>query len=606
LIVIAVALAVFCVAAEYVVRHAEPILRASLVDALSARFHSPVQLDRLDISLARGLQVRGAGLRILYLAGPTQPDQQQARAASSGGPAAPMLSVQQFSFRASLADLLHLRAHIARLYVEGVQVHIPPHSLNGLLVEENPAHHTRQPRIALSVAMLLCKNVKVFLDTTQPGKDPIQIEIENVQLNGAGTNRSMLYVADIINPKPIGKVHAFGHFGPWQAADPRATPLDGVYTFQNADLSTIKGLGGTLSSTGHFTGQLGRVAVQGTTSTPDFSLDVSSHPEPLSTRFQADVDGTTGDTMLTHVDARLKHSAFVTSGMVKRMPLGNGHEGHDIALTVNMAHGRIEDLLQLGTRTSPPLMTGDVSLQATLHIPPGKAPVPAKTQLVGKVAIHGVEFNNAKLQDQVDGLSMRAQGKPREVKAAQNDRRPEVASEMQADVSLANALMTVHSLTYQIPGATVLLDGVYSLDGNVFEFKGHVRTQATASQMVTGWKSFLLKPVDPFLKKNGAGLELPIAISGTKGDVKVGLAMHDANESPGAMITDLKQRDRRTRQAAAAKALTEKADREDVAAAHEKDLAKAEQIHNQAVRDRAEAQRDAAAASPATPASPSR
>jgi hypothetical protein len=87
----------------------------------------------------------------------------------------------------------------------------------------------------------------------------------------------------------------------------------------------------------------------------------------------------------------------------------------------------------------------------------------------------------------------------------------------------------------------VLMNGVYSLDGNLFEFKGHVRTDATASQMVTGWKSWLLKPVDPFLKKNGAGLELPIAISGTQGDVHFGLALHGtADESSTQMAQDLK------------------------------------------------------------------
>jgi hypothetical protein len=38
--------------------------------------------------------------------------------------------------------------------------------------------------------------------------------------------------------------------------------------------------------------------------------------------------------------------------------------------------------------------------------------------------------------------------------------------------------------------------------------------------MTTGWKSMLLKAVDPLLKKNGAGLEIPILISGTKSDPK--------------------------------------------------------------------------------------
>jgi hypothetical protein len=50
-----------------------------------------------------------------------------------------------------------------------------------------------------------------------------------------------------------------------------------------------------------------------------------------------------------------------------------------------------------------------------------------------------------------------------------------------------------------------------------------------------------LKGVDPFLKKNGAGLELPVSISGTKGDVNFGLALNgSANETPAQMKADLR------------------------------------------------------------------
>jgi hypothetical protein len=40
------------------------------------------------------------------------------------------------------------------------------------------------------------------------------------------------------------------------------------------------------------------------------------------------------------------------------------------------------------------------------------------------------------------------------------------------------------------------------------------------------WKSLLLKPVDPFFKKNGAGAEIPVKISGTKSAPKFGLDLH--------------------------------------------------------------------------------
>ena len=70
------------------------------------------------------------------------------------------------------------------------------------------------------------------------------------------------------------------------------------------------------------------------------------------------------------------------------------------------------------------------------------------------------------------------------------------------------------------------MNGVYSLDGQVFEFKGHVKTEASASQMVTGWKSILLMPFDKMLKKNGAGMELPVSkYSGTGDEPHFGLAL---------------------------------------------------------------------------------
>jgi hypothetical protein len=68
--------------------------------------------------------------------------------------------------------------------------------------------------------------------------------------------------------------------------------------------------------------------------------------------------------------------------------------------------------------------------------------------------------------------------------------------------------------------------GQYSLDGNVFDFDGTVRTKATASEMLTGWKSIVAIPFDPLFKKNGAGLQVPIKISGTKSDPKIGLDLN--------------------------------------------------------------------------------
>jgi hypothetical protein len=532
--VLAVCLLAVVLAAEYAIHHAEPVLRASVVQSLSARFHSPVELDDLHVSVTHGIVVHGAGLRILYLAGPTQPSMTELQ----GKLPPPMLSVKNFSFRISLHDIKRMNARIAIVQIDGLEVHIPPHTQDGVLTPHDTQQPARKPRINLVFGKIVCSDAKLFIETTKPGKDPLEFDIVNLQLTDVGLGRPMLYQADIVNPRPRGNVHAFGHFGPWQSADPRASAIDGVYTFERADLNTIKGLGGILSSTGHYTGQLGHITIDGTTNTPDFSLDISNHPVPLQTTFHAYVDGTSGDTTLDPVQATLGHSQFTCSGAVLRIK----GKGHDIALTVDMPHGRIEDILQLSLKSDPPPLTGDVTMKTKLHIPPGKERVAAKIQLAGGLTITSVHFANAKLQDRVDSLSMRAQGKPKDVKLAGSDRRPEVASLMAVNFALTHELMTVNTLHYDIPGAKVDLHGVYTLHGDLFEFKGHVRTEATASQMTTGWKSFLLRAVDPFLKKNGAGVELPIRISGSGSNVDFGLAFKDSDETTARMAADLRAR----------------------------------------------------------------
>jgi len=531
LVAVAIALGVFLIAllitAEYVAHHIGPMLRSSVITTLSNRFHSPVELDSLDVSVATGLKVEGRGLRILYLAGPTQPDLQQ----KQGLPAPPMVSVNHFIFHTSLHSLLHLKADIARVDIHGMDLHIPPHS--GAHMPHITASNSR---IKITVAKIFCKNVNLVIENSNPAKDPLSFAIQDLKLTDVvGAGQPMLYDAFLINPKPVGAIHATGHFGPWHSDDPRSTAVDGHYTFTNTDLNTIKGIGGTLSSTGDYAGRLDHITIDGTTTTPNFSLDISDHPVPLETTFHAYVDATNGDTTLAPVNATLLHSHFTAQGTV-----ANIHgKGHDINLTVNMPSGRIEDLLQLAMKSQPPIMRGNVTLNAKLHIPPGNVRVIQKLLLAGTVHIQAVEFTNAQLQDRIDSLSMRAQGHAGDSKAAGSDLKPEVASDMTVDFSLGNAMLLVPSLHYEVPGGTAQLHGAYLVNGSAYQFLGHVSTDATASQMVTGWKSVLLAPFDPLFKKHGRGLELPISISGKGNDVKFGLAMHNADEPVQQIANDL-------------------------------------------------------------------
>ena len=300
--------------------------------------------------------------------------------------------------------------------------------------------------------------------------------------------------------------------------------MTGHYTFDHADLNTIKGIGGMLSSVGEFTGQLDNIVVDGTTETPDFSLDTANHAMPLHTKFHAIVDGTNGDTYLRPVVARLGESDFSCAGAVINVK----GKGHIIDLDVNVPNGRIQDFLQLGVKTTPVVMTGRLTMKTKLHIPPGKESVTRKLGLKGGFTLREIHFTNPDVEDKVDMLSLRAQGDPKDAKPGAED----VHSEMVGQFVLEGGKLSFSKLEYSLPGATVALTGEYSLDGDRFEFEGKMRTDAKVSQMVASkWKSILLKPVDPFFKKDGAGAEIPVKISGTKSAPKFGLDLHHKDKS---------------------------------------------------------------------------
>ena len=86
-------------------------------------------------------------------------------------------------------------------------------------------------------------------------------------------------------------------------------------------------------------------------------------------------------------------------------------------------------------------------------------------------------------------------------------------------------MLTLPSVIYSVPGADIHLHGTYHEQGGVLDFTGTAKMQATISKMVGGWKGLLLKPADPFFKKNGAGAEIPIYIAGTREKPQFGVRL---------------------------------------------------------------------------------
>jgi hypothetical protein len=272
-----------------------------------------------------------------------------------------------------------------------------------------------------------------------------------------------------------------------------------------------------LSSKGEFKGILERIDVDGTTTTPDFGLGVDGNPVPLDTKFHAIVDGTTGNTMLDPVHAKLGNTVIVARGGVFRVP---GSKYRRIQLEATSSGGRVEDLLKLAVKAPKPPMTGDVSLKTRIDIPAGTGPIAQRLKLDGRFEIKEAQFSELNIQNKVAALSHRAQGHP-EVNTP-----GDVASNFSGKFVLGDGVMTLSELTFGVPGAKVNLDGTYALHDQAVDFKGALRLDAKISELTTGWKSILLKPFNRLFEKDGAGTYLPITISGTGSAPHFGIDMH--------------------------------------------------------------------------------
>jgi hypothetical protein len=413
--------------------------------------------------------------------------------------------------------------HVDTVYGKGMALNLPPKEDRQQLREMRQSG--KKTTMSIVVDQFVCEDTQLVINTYKPGKLPLDFEISSLTMKDIGPDQPMRFDATLVNPKPVGDIKSIGHFGPFSVENPRDTPVDGGYSFTNADLGTLKGISGILSSTGNYRGTLGKIEVNGETDTRDFRVATGAHPVPLHTDFHAIVDGTDGDTYLQPVNAKFLHTSFTATGKVVRM---QQPKGHDIELDVVLNHARIEDLLQLGVKTSPPVMSGEVRMKTKLSLKPGSQDVGNRLKLAGSFKIPSGLFSSEKIQDRLDSLSLRSQGKP---KLAKEDTDIKVRTSLSGSFQLANGLFDFPRLQFSVPGTHAAVAGKYSLDGDTFDFHGKLRLDAKLSQMTTGWKSILLKPVDPFFSKHGAGTELPFKVTGTRSEPHFGLDLGQKSEA---------------------------------------------------------------------------
>jgi hypothetical protein len=341
-----------------------------------------------------------------------------------------------------------------------------------------------------------------------PKQPRVRFVIHEFVAHHLAAHDPMRFDVRVQNPTPPGEVRANGSFGPWKIDRVGATPIEGTYSFRDADLGVFGGIHGRLASDGRFQGTLDNIAVQGATTTPDFEVKGSSHKIGLQTEFRAGVDPSNGDVALEQVHALVLRTMVISRGSIARRP---NAPAKTASLDLAVHSGRIQDLLLLfvSERESP--LHGVVSLKAKTTIPPGNKPFLQKLQMTGDFGIESALFTKEKTQEDLDKLSAagRGQGDPPED--------PEnVVSDLQGHVVVKDGTATFTDLSFNVPGAKARLHGTFNLINHIVDLHGTLFMDAKLHQATSGIKSFLLKAVDPFLKKNRrGGAVIPVSITGT-------------------------------------------------------------------------------------------
>ena len=502
------------IAARMLSRRIEPFIREQTVAYLSQRFDSDVEIGSLHVSMPIG-----SPLGVLLRGGRGD----LARVTAEGvslwhkhrRDRPPLVAMRKFTFHVELYSLWNRPVRATMVRLEGLRIAVPPKGSDAPRAKLNapPTSDGKAAAPSVIIETIIGDGATLFILPKDPKKDPLKFDIRKLKLESAGAGIAMRYTAELTNPKPPGLIHCQGQFGPWVSENPSDTPLDGKYVFANADLSVFKGIAGRLESTGKFEGTLDRIVADGETRTPDFRLTVSGNPVPLQTKYHAIIDGGNGNTLLQPVEATLGRTRFVVRGGVVR---GAGESGKTVALNVVFREGYIEDLMRLAMKGPTPMMRGPIDLTVKLHWPPGKGDIVDKLRLSGTFVLRQASFTTRTVQDQIDGLSSRAQGTPGDKLV------DEVRATLDGSFLLAKGVIEFSRLRFTIPGADVALIGSYTFDKEAVDFRGKMRLQAKVSQTMTGWKRWALKPVDPFFAKDGAGTQVQIRIDGTREQPRFG------------------------------------------------------------------------------------
>jgi hypothetical protein len=421
----------------------------------------------------------------------------------------PLMTVARMTITANYLGLF--RGHVSAMHLEDVQVDMAQRHAG------DAQKSGGQSSSSTTIGEVIVD--RAVLDFPRKQGPPLRFDIHQLTFGNVVPGKRIAFHATLDNPLPPGRVRVDGQFGPWNDSDIAQTVLTGAYQLSDADLATLGGIAGILSSQGSFDGPAAALRVQGKTDTPDYRVKKANHPVHLKTEFQAVVDCRNGNVELQGVRVQFEKTEAAVQGEVVKKP---GGPPRTASLSAADPGGRIEDWLRLLSDAPTPGMKGPMSFRAHLTIPGGPQPFIRRVHLLGDFGITSATFTHDDTQQKLNNLSLRSQGQ--KISDDNREDSPKALSSLQGQVELRDGVAHFTELLFTIPGASAHMHGTYSLIDQRVDLHGELKVDTKFSKTAKGVKVALIKAVELLAASSkGNGEVLPVKLTGTYSHPSYGL-----------------------------------------------------------------------------------
>ncbi len=426
----------------------------------------------------------------------------------AAGPA--LGSVQTLMVEGRWKDLLLLRRRIRLVEVSGLHVVLnAPGAAAGSLKTGSAGGSLAGPTTPIEEMQIH----NAVLDILHNNGSRLTFAIRELVIDGLQRGRPMSYKVDLENAIPSGHIAATGDIGPLNPKDPGSIPVSGRFTFNQVKMSDVGDLHGILASTGYFSGPLSNIRADAISDTPDFAVDDGA-PTDVRGAIRCRVNALNGDVFLDWVKASTGRTTVTARGQIAGSP-------KTAQIGFALEQGRAEDVLRPFMQESVPIL-GPVTLHGEAEIGPTGKPFLERLRVDGHFDAPAEQLTNRQTEKTLSAFSHRMQNGQSNGAAAQKDPDGEVFSSLSGPAIIRNGVVSTPGVLFRVAGAHVRLRGTFQFEDEAVYLTGTLKMDAPVSKATTGWKSIVLKPLDPFFhRKHRKGSKIPIAVTGSPGHYKV-------------------------------------------------------------------------------------